>query len=89
MRHCGRLVERVHVPTDLYIALAEEAERRGERIGKVAGDLIAEVLPAALAEVAGELLAEPDFPTTWEQAPKPGGSKATMAESAVPELVAS
>jgi hypothetical protein len=56
MMRDGRLVEALRVPEDVYNQLEAEAQRRGQRIGVVAGDLIAEVLPAALAEAAAALL---------------------------------
>jgi hypothetical protein len=56
MMRDGRLVEALRVPEDLYNQIEAEAQRRGQRIGVVAGDLIAEVLPAALAEAAAARL---------------------------------
>jgi hypothetical protein len=52
----GRLVEAVRIPPDLFDQLQCEAARRGQPVGRVAGDLIAEVLPGALAEAAADLL---------------------------------
>jgi hypothetical protein len=56
MMRDGRLVEPLRVPVILFERLNREAARRGEPVGKVAGDLIAEVLPSALAEAAADLL---------------------------------
>ncbi len=53
----GRLVEPVHVPADVAERLAAEAERRGEPVGRVAGDLIAGVIADALAEAASYVVA--------------------------------
>jgi len=54
----GRLVGPVRVPPDLFAAIEAEAARRGVSVGRCAGDLIAEVLPDALAETARELLCQ-------------------------------
>jgi hypothetical protein len=56
MRREGRVVERVRMPTDLIAALVCEADRRRQPLSRVAGDLVAEVLPSALAEAAADLL---------------------------------
>ena len=58
MRRYGRLVEKVKLPPELVVAVRQEALRRGQPVERVAGDLIAEALPAALAEAATNLLAE-------------------------------
>ncbi len=58
MRRYGRLVEKVELPPELVVAVRQEALRRGQPVERVAGDLIAEALPAALAEAATNLLAE-------------------------------
>ena len=49
-------MEVVRVPVDLYGRLLLEASRRGQPVGVVAGDLVAEVLPGALAEEAWKAL---------------------------------
>ena len=57
MRRDGRWVEPTRVPAEVYRALVREAERRGQRVGRVAGDLIAVQLPRAYAEAAARRLA--------------------------------
>jgi len=52
----GRLVGSLRVPPELFAAIEAEAVRRGVSVGRCAGDLVAEVLPEALAETARELL---------------------------------
>jgi hypothetical protein len=52
MKVRGRLVERVKLPADLVDALEAEAGRQGKPPEVLAGDLVASVLPDALAEAA-------------------------------------
>ena len=70
MRH-GRVVEPIRVPPDLAQRLAAEAERRGVDPAILAGDLVAEQLAGALAEVAREVLARGRLRLAAEQAHRP------------------
>ncbi len=56
----GRFIELLRVPAALASAVEAEARRRGGDVATVAGDLIAEVLPDALADAARDLLSFPD-----------------------------
>ncbi len=65
----GRLVAPVMLPLDLAESLAAEARRTGRPVGRVAGDLVAAVLPDALAEAARGLLLPSDAQRPGELTP--------------------
>jgi len=73
----GRLVGPVRVPPELFAAVEAEAARRGVSVGRCAGDLIAEVLPEALAETTRELL------TRHAATPPLGGAANTLTSTQV------